>query len=173
MNKLEHYLDTFDNKELSKDIFNLSNYFGYKNDDEYNHHLKFMLDNLYNIKLVESKRVRLNQKQFREELIKKFNGECLITGEDCSTELEACHIIPVAKDESYDIDNGLLLMSNLHKTFDKYLWSINPDTLIIETKTDKNIGTIKKYVGEKAKLTINPYLYSNLMHHYNEFKKID
>jgi len=31
--------------------------------------------------------------------------------------------------KNFDINNCLLLSSNLHKTFDKYYWSINPNTL--------------------------------------------
>jgi len=117
MNNLEEYLD----KNEGKTIENFKNYdeFGYDDELIFKHHLKFMLDNLYNIKNIESKRKRLNQKEFREIILKKFN-KCLITGEKCTVELEAAHIIEVKDDGNYDIDNGLLLRKNIHSTYDKY-----------------------------------------------------
>ena len=84
-------------------------------------------------------------------------------------ELTAAHIIPIKENENYDIDNGLLLTENLHKTFDKYRWSINPDTLLIEINKNIDVGSIKKYQNYKVPLQINTELYSNLLLHYNIF----
>lgn len=73
---------------------------------------------------------RKDQNSFREELIERYD-ECVITGmieEVC----EACHIIPFCKcdeKDKYDVNNGLLLRSDLHKLFDKELLKINPYTL--------------------------------------------
>ena len=64
---------------------------------------------------------------------------------------------------SYDINNGLLLTSTLHKTFDKYYWSI------IETKNNINIGSIKNYVGNKVNLELNDNLIKSLEYHYKQF----
>jgi predicted restriction endonuclease len=170
MNKLEHFLDQYDNKEL--DWNELVDYekFGYDDELIYNHHLKFLLDNCYTITLKDKSRKRLNQTEFRKELLAKYN-KCIITDEDCEHSLEACHIIPISEKETYDIDNGLLLRSDIHKTFDKYLWSINPITLKVEIKENLNVGAIKKYVGQKVKISINSELENNLENHYNLFKK--
>lgn len=169
MHKLESYLDYYDNRELSVKKLTDFESFGYQDKPVFDHHLEFLLNNCYNIKLVDDAKVRLNQQEFRKQLINKFNGKCLITGENCEDELEACHIIPVADKESYDIDNGLLLRSNIHKTFDKYLWSINPETLVIEVKGNINVGSIIDYNGCKIKLKLNPDLKSNLEAHYKNF----
>ena len=99
--------------------------------------------------------MRLSQKEFRKELLKKFNNKCIITNEDCLDELEACHLIPINEEESYNINNGIILTSNLHKTFDKYLWSINLNTLKMKINNNKNIGNIKKYVGNKVNIKLN------------------
>lgn len=171
MNKLEEYLDNYDNKEIYKD--DLYNYkkFNYIDELIFNNHLTFLLENIYNIKVIEidKSRVRLNQKDFREGLLEKFNNKCVVTDEDCIDELEACHIIPINEKECYNIDNGLILTSNLHKTFDKYLWSINPNTLKIEIKNNKNVGNIKKYKNNKINIKLNNDLYNNLNYHYNKF----
>jgi len=170
MNKLEQFLDQYDNKELDWDNLDDFEKFGYDDELIYKHHLKFLLDNCYTIIFKEKSRKRLNQKEFREELFAKYN-KCIITDEDCEHSLDACHIIPVSENETYDIDNGLILRSDIHKTFDKYLWSINPETLEIEIKDNVNVGDIKKYVGQKVNISINSELKNNLINHYRIFKK--
>ena len=42
-----------------------------------------------------------------------------------------CNIILYTKNDKYDIDNAILLSSNLVKTYNKNLWTINPDTFRI------------------------------------------
>ena len=107
MNKLEQYLDLFDNKELPNDIYKKYNEFLYNDEELYLHHLKFLLDNIYSIKITESKRKRLNQNEFRNEILKKFNYTCIISNISCVDELTAANIIPIKENENYDIDNGL------------------------------------------------------------------
>lgn len=167
---LELFLDKQNTIDIS--IYNKNELFGYENEDLYILHLDFMLNNLYNIKMVENKRKRLNQKEFREQLIEKYNC-CIITGETCVDELTAAHIVPIINDENYDIDNGLLMMENLHKTFDKYKWSINPGTMKIEIKDNMNVGSIKKYKDHIIDIEMNEFLRENLKKHYERFKKID
>lgn len=169
MNKLEQYLDNYENKELTNYIYDMYEFFSYKDKNLYLYHLNFLLENIYSIKIIENKRKRLNQNEFRKEIIKKFNNTCIITGITCIDELTAAHIIPITEDENYDIDNGLLLVENLHKTFDKYFWSINPDSLLIEINHNINVGSIIKYNNLKINLQINDSLYYNLKIHHDIF----
>lgn len=171
MNRLEQYLDNYDNKELTNSIYKMYKDFLYENEDLYLFHLDFLLENVYSIKIIENKRKRLNQTEFRKQIIKKFNSTCIISGITCIDELTAAHIIPITEDENYDIDNGLLLVENLHKTFDKYFWSINPDSLLIEINQNINVGSIQKYNNLKINLQMNNMLYSNLRIHYDLFIK--
>ena len=173
-NILENYLDDIleKDKTINYHIFNEYEKFNYDNKDLFEINLKFLLDNIYtDIKIVEPKLKRLNQQEFRDELINKYQ-KCLITNNDCLNELEACHINNI---DINNINNGLLLCSNLHKTFDKYLWAINPDTLQIEVaKDDSNtVGTIYKIFKENKQVTLdmNNELYNNLKHRYNKFIK--
>ena len=136
---------------------------------EFINHVNFLLDTCYNIRLKEDSKIRLGQKQFRKEILKKFNNKCIISDNDCIDEIKACHIVPVYDNESYDIDNGLLSTSTFHDTMDKYLWSINPETLEIKIHPIKNVGQIKNYNGKKINITINPYIKSNLESHWNKF----
>lgn len=173
MNILENYLDKYDNGELDTIILSQYKNFGYTNEELYKFHLKFMLDNMYDIKLVEPKRKRLNQSEFRKLLFNKFNDKCIITEETCNEELTAAHIVPISEDENYDLDNGLLLRETVHRTFDKFKWSINPNTSIIEINKNVNVGEIKQYANKKIELDLenNKLLKSNLMWHYLQFKE--
>jgi predicted restriction endonuclease len=122
-----------------------------------------MLNNIYNIKIIENKLKRTEQQEFRHNILELYNYKCIVSGNDHVIELEAAHIIPVALVNDYSITNGLLLERNIHVSFDKYLWSINPDTFIIEVK--ENSGTIEKYKGHKLDLCDN--IRVNLQKHYN------
>ena len=69
------------------------------------------------------------QYEFRTKLIDRYD-KCIITDMDNEV-CEAAHIIPFSESPNFDIDNGILLNLILHKLFDDYVWSINPDTLRI------------------------------------------
>lgn len=171
--ELEIYLDKYENCELSDNIYTKYLKFNYPDEELYKLHLDFMLKNIYHIKLVKKTRKRLNQTEFRNKILKKFNNTCIITRETCLDELTAAHIVPVSEDENYDPDNGLLLRENIHRTFDNYKWSINPETLTVEIKQDTNVGQIKQYEGLiLTHIKINEYLLNNLKKHYEEFKKM-
>ena len=172
MDKLEDYL--LNNNTISYEYF-ANNYklFNYDNYKELKIDLDFLLYNLYtniNITNLQQKEQRLDQNSFRKELIKKYN-KCLIS-DSIDIECEACHIIPYSICKNFDIDNGLLLSSDLHKTFDKYYWSINPNTLKIEINKNINgCGKIKKYENVQINLNLNNNIYNNLLYHYNIFIK--
>ena len=87
---------------------------------------------------------------------------------------EACHIIPFSESNNFDIDNGLLLNSNLHKLFDKYYWSINPETLCIETSDKCNTyDCITLYKNKHLEILqkFNKTI-EYLKEHYKQFKTL-
>jgi predicted restriction endonuclease len=167
MTKLEDFLDKNNNKELYNSIFYKYKDFDYDDEDIFQIDLEFMLDNIYNIKIIDTKLKRMGQQEFRQRILELYNNKCIVSGNDCIIELEACHIIPVSTEEDYSISNGLLIERTKHVTFDKYLWSINPDTFRIEVSKN-NCGSIKKYEG--GKLNLSEDLKLNLREHYNKFK---
>jgi hypothetical protein len=169
MDKLEQFLDSVDFTKINSDIFSDCEKFDYTDDVLFRFHLNWLLENCYTITLIDNKRIRMNQTKFRAKIFKKFNGTCIISGNTCPDELVAAHIVPVADNESYDIDNGLLLTATLHNTMDKLLWSINPKTLIIETSPNKNTGQIANYSGKKVNLILNSELEANLTVHWTKF----
>ena len=149
MTLLEDYLDKYEMEQssISSSIYSMYKKFNYEDENIYMLDLEFMLNNIYNIKIIdmmELRKKRMGQDEFRKILLEQFNNKCIVTGNDCNYELEACHIVPVANEEDYSLENGLLLERNIHITFDKYMWSINPITFRIE---GLDTGSIKKYIG--------------------------
>jgi ParB/RepB/Spo0J family partition protein len=70
---------------------------------------------------------------YRKQLITRYN-KCIISGMGINV-CEACHIIPFSESDNatnFNLNNGLILNKILHKLFDDYYLSINPDTLCVE-----------------------------------------
>lgn len=150
-------------------------FFDYENEHIFRIDLELLLETLYRgivITNLKSK-IRLNQQEFRQGLLNKYNNACVISLNSNPDELEASHIIEIKDGGDYELSNGILLEANLHKTFDKYLWAINPNTAQIEFAKNKKCGSIEKYVGINLNnildLDSNPFLYTNLLSRYNKF----
>ncbi len=73
---------------------------------------------------------------FKFNILKRFQGTCLVTEINVTEMLDAAHIIPVARGGTESSENGMLLSASVHRALDSGLWAINPSTLQIETKTD-------------------------------------
>lgn len=71
---------------------------------------------------------------FKFNILRKFEGRCLVTSLDVTEMLDAAHIIPVANGGTESLNNGLLLSASAHRAFDAGLWAINPRTLTVESK---------------------------------------
>ena len=71
---------------------------------------------------------------FKFEVVKRFRGLCAVSDLAVPKMLEAAHVVPVSQGGSDDPRNGILLSASHHRAFDRHLWSINPTTLVIETR---------------------------------------
>lgn len=157
-------------RKLSSNITNSYTYFGYPTEFSFKIDLELLLETVYNqITLVNiPQKTRLTQKEFRTQLMDLYQSRCVISSNSNPDELEAAHIVEVCTGGDYDISNGLILEANIHKTFDKYQWTINPVTMQIEVKHG-HLGSITKYLDKKINLSLNPVLYSNLKSRYDKF----
>lgn len=117
-------------------------------------------------------KIRESQTLFKNNLIKKFNSKCVISN-NILIECEAAHIKPVKNYGTYEINNGLLLTSNLHKTFDLFLWSINPITFEIVLSKKYDSGSIKKYDKYCLVNILDETYTENLTWHYNIFLEME
>ncbi|MCW3125291.1 MAG: endonuclease [Bacteroidetes bacterium] len=70
----------------------------------------------------------IQQRIFRQALLKAYKYSCAMCGFSFPEALEACHIIPYSEcgpAQKLDIKNGLLLCSTHHKLFDKGYITVN------------------------------------------------
>lgn len=70
---------------------------------------------------------RLGQGAFRVLVTDAYRRRCAITGEKTLVALEAAHIVPFAKEQNHDVNNGLLLRADFHRLFDVGLVGVTPD----------------------------------------------
>jgi predicted restriction endonuclease len=167
MCKIEDILNKNTNNTINLSIFNDHRKFGYDSKELLYIDLEFLAFNVYNTIIVDNSKIRLNQKEFRSELLNKY-GKCIISGNSCVDELEACHLVEVKDGGDYYINNGIILEANLHKTFDKYFWCINPFTKMIEVKDNIN-SSINKYKNMVIDIDIDNSIIDNLTTRYEKY----
>ena len=147
MNKIEEYFDDEQNL-FNKDFYNKNKDFNIENTDLF----KLFVDiNLWagNKTVTDEQNIRQEQQKFRNQIVNR-DKKCIITGKHIPKECQACHIVPVSDNGSYDIYNGFLINSCHHTTFDDNLWSINPETFEIDVISDNSeiTGSIIEYVND-------------------------
>ena len=72
-------------------------------------------------------RRRLGQGAFRVLVTDTYERRCAVTREKVLPVLEAAHIRPVSEGGRNEIDNGLLLRSDIHRLFDRGYVTVTPD----------------------------------------------
>lgn len=115
--------------------------------------------------------VRLQQGLFRERIIAKYNGKCVITGISSSKILIAGHIKPWAKSnaaERLDKENGLLLSATYDKLFDKGYISFEIDGTIIISKKLSADDIVILQIREGQRYNIKP---SDRMKEYLDYHR--
>lgn len=91
---------------------------------------------------------RVGQGQFRQALMKKYDGRCIITGIDHPSLLVASHIKPWAastNEERLSVDNGLLLSATYDRLFDNGLITFDSSGKI----------SLSSLIGESNKKRLN------------------
>jgi putative restriction endonuclease len=76
-------------------------------------------------------RLRRGQSAFRNDLVNRYGGRCVISGCDVLGVLEAAHIRPYRGPRDNHPRNGLLLRSDLHTLFDLNRIGVEPDHLTV------------------------------------------
>jgi predicted restriction endonuclease len=113
---------------------------------------------------------RIGQGIFREKLIEKYNGCCVVTGVNDTRFLLASHIRPWAvstNEERICEDNGLLLSATYDRLFDSGLISFTWDGKMIISRfvTEVNRQKLKIASGEKYNLLCNSQMKTFLEYH--------
>lgn len=120
--------------------------------DEYNDFLNSLL--IKKGKKEKNPPPRPGQDEFRNKLLDIYKGRCIISGCDIEEVLEAAHIIPFNGLHSHNIANGLLLRSDLHKLFDKYLLAIHPNTRKVLLAPEL-LNTYNEFAGKQVEVYIS------------------
>ncbi len=116
---------------------------------------------------------RTYQKQLRKDALNKYSRKCVISGQNKERLLEVAHIKPVKDcdniDEKKDVNNTLLLWLDLHKYFDHYAFSINPDNFTIEVDNSKDDNLWLMKYNKMVLCDINDEMTKYIKHHYSIF----
>ncbi len=113
---------------------------------------------------------RIGQGAFRESLIKKYNGRCVITGINHLELLVASHIKPWAassNQERLSVDNGLLLSATYDKLFDQGLITFDQHggILLSSRISTENIKLLGLSQGIRFNLQMNKSMEEYLSYH--------
>jgi hypothetical protein len=193
---LEKYFSNYNGK-LSLDFYKRANEFGFDNLELFKLAIEFNMF-VEDICFYKEEKQRHYQKKFSNKIFER-DTKCIVTNRGIRVELEACHIVPVHGDKGgsgsksgnkggsgsgsggesgggggggdYTESNGLLLTRNLHKLYDDYLWSINPDTLCIDaiSNNEEIVGSIVDYLGKKPNVKPDYFMRINLKSHWAKF----
>ena len=81
--------------------------------------------------------VRLHQGAWRVMVTAAY-GRCAITHEKALPVLQAAHIVPVSEGGQHQLDNGLLLRSDVHTLFDRGYISVTPERKVLVSRKLKD-----------------------------------
>jgi hypothetical protein len=98
---------------------------------------------------------RQGQPKFRKNLLHIYGGKCVISECNVQDAIDAAHVIPYQEIASNEIENGLLLRSDLHNLFDLGLISINPCDLTVKISKKINSAYYSIFNNKRIAKTIN------------------
>ncbi|WP_252106809.1 MULTISPECIES: HNH endonuclease signature motif containing protein [unclassified Halomonas] len=114
-------------------------------------------------------KTRKGQPYFRKKLLDRYEKTCIVTGCRIVSLLEAAHIVPHSKKGGYDLDNGLLLRSDIHNLFDLNLLSIDGDGVLHVSSLCQG-SEYEKYNQITILKDISMLLRVNLNNRFKKFK---
>ncbi len=80
--------------------------------------------------------------------------------------------MPYMGDHSNLIDNGLLLRVDLHRLFDRFLISVNPDDLSLAISKNIHDAYYQSLSGRSLSITVTNLTRQFLKRHYDTFMKV-
>jgi len=86
-------------------------------------------------------------------MLERYGEACAFTGPQPPGALEAAHLYLYSTNPEHDLRGGLLLRSDLHALFDRYLITIDPDTWSIQIGPDlKRYPDLAELDGQPVRL---------------------
>jgi hypothetical protein len=126
---------------------------------------RFEIDKFSNLEEISDTRQRIlqsivqrqGQPEFRERLLLAYEYRCVITDCDVKEALEAAHIIPYLGTATNHSSNGLILRADLHTLFDLFLFTIEPNSLMVIISPSLKSTYYKDLDGKKVRQSKNGY----------------
>lgn len=114
-------------------------------------------------------KLRPEQRRFREVQMERHQGRCVVTRCYVPEALEASHVVPHTGAPEFEApENGLLLRSDLHKLFDRYLWTIHPVSGTIRVSSRLKDTGYRKLAGREVDHKLSRAFLEN---HFRLFEK--
>jgi hypothetical protein len=115
--------------------------------------------------------VRPEQGAFRASLMSLYKSRCVISGCSVPDVLQAAHIVPFSENVAYrnDLSNGLLLRSDIHTLFDRFLISIRPVDGTLFLADQLLTSGYRNYHGKKLNLKASPAFLGD---HFKRFREV-
>lgn len=113
---------------------------------------------------------RVGQGYYREQLLKKWNYKCAVTGSSLTNILIASHIVPwknATDEERLNANNGILLSPNYDALFDKGLITFNDDGSIVFSDIISSKELIALGIDKNASIKVNEEMKPFLKKHRN------
>lgn len=113
---------------------------------------------------------RVGQGIFKQSLIKKYNGKCIVTGIDLSKLLIGSHIKPWVNsnnEQRLSSENGLLLSANFDKLFDSGLITFKNDGTLVSSSFINEQNKTKLGLDNQIKVDLkaSQEMLANLEYH--------
>lgn len=103
-------------------------------------------------RILRAIRQRRGQREFRQSLMTRYHGRCVISGCGTKAVLEAAHIRPYRGARDNHPSNGILLRSDLHTLFDLNRIGIHPDKLTIVLHPELNRSDYSDLSGKRLRV---------------------
>jgi putative restriction endonuclease len=100
---------------------------------------------------------RRGQGAFRLMVIDAYERRCAISGERTLPVLEAAHIRPFADHQQHEVQNGILMRSDIHRLYDRGLVTVEPDlTFRVSRSIERDYSNGKIYYELDGKTIASP-----------------
>ena len=118
-------------------------------------------------------KARIGQGAYRDKLINKYGCKCMLCNISVKQMLIASHIKEFSestKQESLDVNNGLLLCANHDKLFDQHLISFDNQGMIMISEELKNIDLDKININQSLQIDTNDQIENYMSFHREKLR---
>ena len=116
---------------------------------------------------------RRGQKSFRDGLRKRYGDKCMITSCTIMHIVDAAHISAYRGPKDNNVQNGLLLRTDIHTLFDLDLLGIDPNGMTIEISQELKGSKYEHYNGTKLKFYKAKPSLKALQKRWDYFRKVN